>query len=673
MKKADELAIHQHVRPKYRELEGCFVNDSQSWKGRSNMKKQMTLMLVLLLVLTACFSNSAFALNYTGNLGNASTFETMTEVRANAPAAMQPYLSNGTYVSHPVMADYPGDTTYVYRSADMYGRNAAVRINTNLVVYSDESFATKDDALTYLKDLGLIDIIEEARGSVILVTPSDPEQGFTAMDQKHYYALQTALFSINESGIQDGEQVTYVDAAYYGGYGYLYVIGLGQGATFLNNYVASTFDYVSRIAGMLLIGGNMERIREVADIVPVYLVNAPESVIAKYEEANETDAILIEGNKKTAYNQAYPVRKVVSMNIAEPDAKAIIQDAYYNLFIKAMRGQEMERGLFTASTPYQGYGADSAPYSLDPRNALINGVTMDGIYEFVRIDDRFSDIKTEAGEYLQTWYEYLPEEIVNGTAKEGTIPLILALHGGGDDPRQYVDGQGFLELAGKERLAIVAPEKGSLHTTATNGQSVLSQVLPQLVKYMLETYPALDASRVYVTGYSMGCMASFEAIFGAPELFAAAYPQAGIAGVAPTEEQVAKFANVNVPLIISTSEYDSPKNVDPDTKNIVEEFYNLLSTCKLLNDLEPLPAADFEKYPTSGFAADGYKESKLGAYTMHTWYFTDDQGVPMVGLTFIDDIVHCLYPQYANMVWNFLKHYSRDLTTGEIVYNPYVR
>ena len=114
------------------------------------MKKQMTLMLVLLLVVTACFSNSAFALNYTGNLGNASTSETMTEVRANAPAAMQPYLSNGTYASHPVMADYPGDTTYVYRSADMYGRNAAVRINTNLVVYSDESFATKDDALTYL-------------------------------------------------------------------------------------------------------------------------------------------------------------------------------------------------------------------------------------------------------------------------------------------------------------------------------------------------------------------------------------------------------------------------------------------------------------------------------------------------------------------------------------------
>lgn len=101
---------------------------------------------------------------------------------------------------------------------------------------------------------------------------------------------------------------------------------------------------------------------------------------------------------------------------------------------------------------------DSAPYSLDPRNALINGVTMDGIYEFVRIDDRFSDIKTEAGEYLQTWYEYLPEEIVNGTAKEGTSSD-SGVAWRCDDPRQYVDGQGFLELAGKERLAIVAPEK----------------------------------------------------------------------------------------------------------------------------------------------------------------------------------------------------------------------
>lgn len=402
------------------------------------MKRSLSLFLVL--VLTACFFGNALALNYVATLGNESTFETMTEARANAPAAMQPFYPQGKYVPHPVMDNYPGDTTYVYRSADMYGINAAVRINTNLVVYSDQSFASKDEALAYLKELGLVDIIEEARGSIILVTPSDPEVGFTAQDQQHYYELQTALFSINAAGTQDGEAVTYVDASYYGGYGFLYVIGLGEGATFLNNYVASTFDYVSRIAGMLLVNGDMERIREVADIVPVYLVNAPENVVAKYEKVNGTDALLVEGDKTTSYNQAYPVRKVVTLDVDQPDLTAIIRDAYYNLFIKAQRGQEITQGLYSASTPYQGYGSDSAPYSLSPRNAVINGVTADGIYEFTRVDDRFSGIKTEEGEYLQTWYEYLPEEIVNGTAKEGTIPLILALHGGGDDPRQFVDG-----------------------------------------------------------------------------------------------------------------------------------------------------------------------------------------------------------------------------------------
>lgn len=281
------------------------------------MKRSLSLFLVL--VLTACFFGNALALNYVATLGNESTFETMTEARANAPAAMQPFYPQGKYVPHPVMDNYPGDTTYVYRSADMYGINAAVRINTNLVVYSDQSFASKDEALAYLKELGLVDIIEEVRGSIVLVTPSDPEVGFTAQDQQHYYELQTALFSINAAGTQDGEAVTYVDASYYGGYGFLYVIGLGEGATFLNNYVASTFDYVSRIAGMLLVNGDMERIREVADIVPVYLVNAPQDVVAKYEKVNGTDALLVEGDKTTSYNQAYPVRKVVTLDADQPD------------------------------------------------------------------------------------------------------------------------------------------------------------------------------------------------------------------------------------------------------------------------------------------------------------------------------------------------------------------
>ena len=138
------------------------------------MKKLFCLVLALAMLL----SGSALALNYTGNLGNEATFETYTEVRESAPPAMVPVsmaqiFGAGTpYIAHPIMDDYPGDFTYIYRSPDMYGYNAATRINTNLVVYVDRQFASKDEAKAYLNELGLIDIIDEAKGSIVLVTPS---------------------------------------------------------------------------------------------------------------------------------------------------------------------------------------------------------------------------------------------------------------------------------------------------------------------------------------------------------------------------------------------------------------------------------------------------------------------------------------------------------------------
>ena len=637
-----------------------------------DMKKQLSALAALTMAFTMCASSNAFALDYTATLGNAPTFETMTEVRANEAAAMQQFSSK-QYAAHPVMNDFPGDTTYVYRSADMYGINAAVRLNTNLVVYSDKSFENKDAALAYLKDLGLIDLIDQARGSVILVTPSDPEKGFTAQDQQNYYKLQTAMFAINAAGTQDGEAVTYVDASYYGGFGFYYVIGIDGGATFLNNYVSGTLDYVGRIAGMLLVNGDMERISSVASSVPVYLINADEDTVEKYCEANGADAFTETKDMTVWYNQADPVRKVMVQK-TDIDLKDAIHDAYYNLFLKSVRGQELKAGLNSASTPYQGYGNDCAPYSLSERNALINGVTADGIHEITTVSDALSAYKTNAGEYVQTWYEYLPDEVLNNTAPAGTVPLLLAVHGGGDDPRQYVDGQGWLRVAGQERIAIVAPEYSSMGIFAEDGMKALNDAFPALVRYMLEKYPALDASRVYVNGYSMGSLGTCQAMYGDPSLFAAAFPQAGIMNAAPNAEQLKKFADVNLPVCISTSEYDMVFNVDGVTHNIVPDFYTLISAFKTMNDLPALPEKpDFDRYPVTGFDADVKATEEMhGDYTKHEWYFLNDEGVPMVGFQYIEDIVHCLYPQYADMVWNFVKHYSRNLETGAVIYNPYI-
>ncbi len=646
------------------------------------MKKNLSVLLAITLLFVC---GSAFALGYTGHQGNEPTFELLEEARVSGPAAVQNLETNQTkaFVSHPVLDAYPQGTTYVYRSANLYGGRASARQNTNLVVFAEKPFDSKDAALAYLKNLGLIAIADEAIGSVVLVTPAD-KAAFGAADQQNYYKLQTAMFAQKAGAIgpdgkavvnAEGKTIAYSDAEYFGGYSFYYVIGIDGGATFVNNYIAGVEDYVSRIGAMLLIGGGMDRIRGVAGYVPAYLVNAPEAVVDKYEAANKVDAILVEGDKTTAYNQAFPSRRVVTLSAENPDAAGLIRDAYYNLFVKMQRSQSTKAGLISASAPYQGYAQDNAPYSLMPRNALINGRTVDGINIFTHQEDRFSSVKTgpsesrgvklPGGEYLETWYEYLPDEVLDGTAPDESIPLLVLMHGGGDDPRLFVEEQGYLNLMGAERLAAVAME----HQYITD---IINLSTPLLVKYMLETYPALDASRVYVTGYSMGGWATYDAVLGDASLFAAAVPQA-IVQRNPTEEQAAQFNNLDIPLMCTTSEYDF--FVDPVTHNLPASYLGQLNQFLGFNELEllPLETPDYETYPIFGFKSDIYKKVTLNdEYTNHTWLFVKD-GIPMAGVNYTENNIHALYAEYSNVFWDFCKHYSRDQETGKIVYNPYVR
>jgi len=232
------------------------------------MKKLISCLAVLALMMSSI--SGAFALNFTGELGNEATFETLQEAHASSPAVVQGIVENEykTFVGHPALDGYPEGTTFVYRSANQYAGRAAARLNTNIFVYAEQRFETKDAALAYLKDAGLIDIIDEAIGSVVLVTPVGDT--FGQADVLSYYALQTAMLSQKAGGMDaDGNAVYYSDAEYFGGYGNEYFVGIEGGATFFNNYIAPEIDFVGRLAGVLLIGGDMQEARKPAVYVPI--------------------------------------------------------------------------------------------------------------------------------------------------------------------------------------------------------------------------------------------------------------------------------------------------------------------------------------------------------------------------------------------------------------------
>ncbi len=634
------------------------------------MKPGITCPCFLLFLL---LSSSASAGNYQQHFSNEPSFETLEEARLNGPALLAEWTGRA-YMPDPALDTYPAGTTYVYRSARMFtDMSAAARMNTNILVYTDKSFENKDAALAFLKDLGLTDIIGKAFGSVVLVTPIDKEKGFGIADQTAYYQLQSAMFNVGYSTRVERKLSYYADSAYYGGVTYRYLIGLDGGATFINNYISSTFDYITRVAGVLVVGGDMERIRVVASFVPSYLVNAPDDVIGKYRAANATDAWGTQGDLKYYFNRAQPLQRVITASGNNPDIPFIVRDAYDRLFTKALRVPVVKSNLHTASTPYADYNWNSAPYSLGERNAIMDGVTVDKVHVVEHQEDRFKDMVSATGEYLDTWYELLPEEVKNNTAPAHSVPLVLANHGGGDDPLQYLDEIGMMRLAGKKRIAVVAP----FHSNATN---ILSDVLPELVRYMLDTYPALDPSRVYGTGYSMGGRATLAALGGNARLFAAAVPQGAVTYLA-TEDQAKQYADTDIPILFTTSTYDF--HMDEATlalrlsyyfgmKAITFDYTTLINHYLGYNGIDPVQF-DFAAYPMSGFKGDAYERVMLNnEYATHTWTIHNGDGVPMVGLNVTEFLPHGLYQEYAGIFWDFAKHYSRNHETGEIAYNPFV-
>ena len=115
------------------------------------------------------------------------------------------------------------------------------------------------------------------------------------------------------------------------------MIGIDGGATFINNFIAPTFDDVTRLAGMILIGGNMDRIHDVAGVVPVYMVNPSKTASTKYQEVNETERYSYVKDVECYFNQELPLQKVMVKYTDAVDLAAEINYGYYNLLIKTMR------------------------------------------------------------------------------------------------------------------------------------------------------------------------------------------------------------------------------------------------------------------------------------------------------------------------------------------------
>lgn len=615
-------------------------------------------------------------LNYWNRQDNPATFETLEEVRAHAVAATSAIANNKRFpqILNPKLEDFPGGLVYAYRSPNLYGGETAARNNTSFILFPDGRFETKEEAKAWLESLGLIRLIDEAIGTILMILP-EKDAGYGEDDLQHCYTLVNALFSQKAFVEIDGKRCVPAEAEYCGGYGKTYLFGVGKGADFMLNYVAGSRDeLIGRAAGFFTYGGRMRDTARVSGYVPAFLVNPCGVAVQKFRRANKTNAYALSDGISRFWNQAVPLREVRTARDDQGDVGSWMEKAFRSMFMFLQRSANvMTKYLEPRVTgSYQGYvpAPPITRFALSPRNPIFNGRTAVGDLQVTLKHDgeRFSDVKSEAnslpfsqaGDYLDCWYEVLPQEVLHNTAPAHSVPLLLANHGGGDDHLMFLDETGILLTAGQQGFAIVAP----MHSGIT---VIAGEVLPRLVQYMLDTYPALDPERVWVTGYSMGGMATYNCIGAHPEVFAAAAPMA-MPLQEVKESTEALYRKYDLPAMLITSTYDFAA-WDAENNHLNEGGRLFLQTYSRFNGIPPAEDFDYEKYPVIGRPFDSLEITTVnGEWRNGEWLLKNEKGVPMIGLNVTEYLQHSLWPGYGDILYSFVKHYRRDQKTGEILY-----
>ncbi len=613
-------------------------------------------------------------LNYWNRQDNPATFETLEEVRANAPGVTSKLSGAGRFkqILNPALENFPNDLAYFYRSPDIYGAETGARNNTTFIVFAPCRMETKEEGKAYLEGLGLIRLIDEAIGTIILQMPQKAE-GYTEDDLQYSYTLYNALLSQKAFIEIDGERCVPAESEYCGGYGKTYMFGVDAGATFMNNFVAGSRDeLIGRVAGYFTYGGEMSEEVTVSQYVPAFIVNGTTTAIRKFREANKTDAYKLAEGISCFFNQALPIREVRTAEDQDGKIGCWMEKAFRSMFMFLQRTSNVQTKYLEprVTNCYQGYVPAPAitRFALSRRNPILNEKTVIGNLQvtFIKDSETFSDMKSpggmmsEPGDYLDTWYEVLPQEVLNNTAPEHSVPLLLANHGGGDDVLMFLDETGILLTAGEQNFAIAAP----MHSGIT---LIGGELLPRFAKYILSKYPALDPERVWVTGYSMGGWATYHCISHHPEVFAAACPMAMPLRDLP-DSAAELYKKYDLPAMIISSTYDFAA-WDAENNHLNDGGRDFLQTYCKFNGIAPVEEFDYVKYPVIGRPFDSLEITTVnGEWRNGEWLIKNDKGVPMIGMNVTEYLMHSLWPGYGDIAYNFFKHYRRDQKTSEIIY-----
>ena len=438
--------------------------------------------------------------------------------------------------------------------------------------------------------------------------------------------------------------------------GNLKVIGIGNGATFINTVLAPT-DAAGHIAGILTIGGKPGKTPAQSWGVPAYVAGKNAAKSAKpYIAMNKA---IRNGDRYVNADEellAVVVDEDTDASLAETFDKAWDKILVRNLRFNNYRHTHYE------GAKYGQYG----PYELEPYT----------VHESLGIR-REAVVLEQKGGLPWLWYEYWPVELIDG-APQKSVPVMVLLHGNTNDPRTQAETSGFIQVAGKERFFVVEMEWQGSRNYGTMGFDGVEQVIGML----LAKYPQLDPSRVYAQGLSAGSITATALGIRKSYVFAAV---GGNCGGIYSGARTGRFSNfdtlwadasqkrgaVEMPYcsMFGTSDMVVPFYTPDNYKG--NNYLNAWNTYQQMNGMEVTVDLDFSIDPLFGLELADRRTivtNKGEGIRVETGYMYKGE-VPLINIIAVVDYGHWNFMPAAQMMWDYFMMFSRDPQTKKLIYH----
>ncbi|MCF0114958.1 MAG: hypothetical protein HUJ56_06350, partial [Erysipelotrichaceae bacterium] len=311
------------------------------------------------------------------------------------------------------------DEAFVYSATDKLSietvNNAAAPV---FVIFPDGAM-TDEEALDLLEESGLKEVVDHSASKAFVARPANG----TTFTEEDVATFKTIVGKIAVTSN-------------------FKLIGVGNGATFINQNLT---DYTNFVSGLALI--NPEEGNAVKSPVPTYLVTDNEAVVDAYVAANSAQEVE-EGFYQNP-NSRFEIVKV-NTNTSMSAAEAIADGWEEVLDLYGRIGNHSEVYKETATWYSRPLLTGDDAYDQARKYQFYDSIeAIENTKRYVCTED------LNGSGTLSLWYEYIPE---SASTKEGTVPMVVLMHGNTNDPRTQYDTSGWAQVAEKYGIILVCPE-----------------------------------------------------------------------------------------------------------------------------------------------------------------------------------------------------------------------